>query len=56
MYLNVYSNNVKAIKLYEKCGFKFEGEFREHFKLDDEYLNWKWYGILSEEFNRSIFI
>lgn len=49
VYLSVYSNNPAAIKLYEKSGFKFEGEFREHFLLDGEYVGWKWYGILKDE-------
>ncbi|MCR5397386.1 MAG: GNAT family N-acetyltransferase [Lachnospiraceae bacterium] len=51
VYLNVLSNNIPAIRLYEKSGFKFEGEFREHIRQDGEYLNWKWYGILANEFN-----
>ena len=51
VYLSVYSNNKAAIKLYERCGFILEGEFREHFLMDGNYLNWKWYGILSDEFN-----
>ena len=53
VYLNVLSNNIPAIRLYEKCGFKFEGEFREHIRQGGEYLNWKWYGILSSEFDNS---
>jgi diamine N-acetyltransferase len=51
VYLSVYSNNYSAIKLYEKCGFKFEGEFRNHFIIENEYVGWKWYGILKEEYN-----
>lgn len=50
VYLNVYSNNIYAIKLYEKCGFTFEGEFRNHFIINGEPVGWKWYGILKEEF------
>lgn len=55
VYLSVYSNNVAAIRLYERCGFKYEGEFREHFVIDGEYVNWKWYGILREEFDKALF-
>ena len=29
LYLRVYSDNIKAIKLYQKCGFKIEGTLRE---------------------------
>ena len=50
VYLNVFSDNEPAIKLYERCGFKFEGEFREHLRKGDKFLNWKWYGILAKEF------
>ena len=55
VYLNVFSNNVAAIKLYEKSGFKFEGEFRNHLIINGEYMNWKWYGILDSEYKKSIF-
>ena len=53
VYLNVFSNNVPAIKLYERCGFKFEGEFREHLRINGKFVNWKWYGILAKEFCQS---
>ena len=56
IYLSVYSNNEAAIKLYEKCGFKYEGEFRNHFIIDDLYVGWKWYGMLKDEFNRNMFL
>lgn len=55
VYLNVFSNNEAAIRLYERAGFKFEGEFREHLKIDGKYMNWKWYGILDDEFDKSIY-
>ena len=50
VYLNVLADNTKAIHLYEKCGFTLEGEFREHLKIGDTYVNWKWYGMLKNEF------
>ena len=28
VYLNVYGDNISAVKLYERSGFRFEGEFR----------------------------
>lgn len=50
VYLNVFSDNTAAIKLYEKCGFIYEGEFREHICRDGKFINWKWYGILHDEY------
>jgi len=50
VYLTVLADNKSAIKLYERCGFKLEGEFREHLKINGKYVNWKWYGILRQDF------
>ena len=50
VYLNVLSENEKAIRLYEKCGFIYEGEFRKHLFLRGEYKSLKWYSILKEDF------
>lgn len=50
VYLNVLSDNINAIKLYEKCGFVFEGEFKEHIKVHEQLKNLKWYGILKENY------
>lgn len=52
VYLNVLSENIRAIRLYEKCGFVFEGEFRKHLFLRGEYHSLRWYGMLKEEFKR----
>jgi len=42
VYLYVYSFNKRAIRSYEKCGFKIEGRLREHIfrdgKYHDEYI------------------
>ncbi len=54
VYLSVYSNNIAAIRMYEGSGFKLEGEFRKHFIIDGEYVGWKWYGILKEEFDEIV--
>ena len=51
VYLNVLENNKKAINMYEKIGFNYEGEFRDHIKKGGEYLNLKWYGMISGECN-----
>ena len=53
VYLNVFSNNASAIKLYERCGFRPEGEFRNHFLIDGQYVGWKWYGMLKDEFDET---
>ena len=53
VYLNVYSHNTPARKLYEQMGFKYEGEFREHFFINGKYINLSWYGILRNEYNQA---
>lgn len=52
IFLNVLSENKKAIHMYEKCGFVYEGEFRQHIFLKGELKNLKWYSILKEEYNK----
>lgn len=52
IYLNVLAENIRAIRLYEKCGFVFEGEFRKHIFVAGKYQNLRWYSILDEEFNK----
>lgn len=52
VYLNVLSENTRAIRFYEKMGFIYEGEFREHLCVNDTYKNLKWFGILKEDFER----
>ena len=55
VYLNVLSDNIAAIKLYVKCGFRFEGEFREHLVLNGKRVSLKWYGMLENEFEKNNF-
>lgn len=50
IYLNVLSDNERAIRLYEKTGFVYEGEFRKHLFLRGEYKTLKWYSMLREEY------
>ena len=52
VYLNVLSDNQRAIRLYEKCGFVYEGEFRKHLFLRGEYKSLKLYGMLKEEWEK----
>lgn len=50
VYLNVLSENMRAIHLYEKCGFLYEGTFRKHLCVKGEFKTLKWYSILKEEY------
>ena len=52
VYLNVLEDNTRAISLYEKSGFVYEGEFRNHLFLNGRYRTLKWYGILKEEYKQ----
>lgn len=49
VYLNVLEDNFRANAFYKKCGFVFEGCFREHLFLDGEFKNLNWYGITRED-------
>lgn len=53
VYLNVLSENARAIRLYEKSGFIYEGEFRNHLCLRGNYKSLKWYGILKQEYDNN---
>ena len=50
VYLNVLAENQVAIKLYEKCGFVYEGEFRKHLFIRGEYKSLKWYAMLQDDY------
>lgn len=50
VYLTVLADNEAAIKLYERCGFIFEGELRDHLFLNGRYVSWKLYGMLDREY------
>lgn len=50
VYLNVISCNIRAKRLYEKAGFRYEGCFRRHLKLNGEWQDWDWFAILRNEF------
>ena len=55
VYLNVISENKRAIRLYEKCGFIYEGELRDHLFIKGNYISWKLYGMIEDEYSESIF-
>lgn len=50
VYLDVVSNNVRAVKFYEKFGFKYEGEFKEAINIKGNLEDLKWYRMLKSEF------
>lgn len=50
VYLNVISDNIVAIKMYEKIGFQFEGKFRNHIMIHGVIKSLSWYAVLREEF------
>lgn len=52
VYLNVLSENIRAIKFYEKIGFTYEGEFKKHLRINSEYKDLKWYGFLKEDYRK----
>lgn len=50
VYLNVLSDNEKAIGLYKKIGFQYEGEWKKHLFLNGNFCNLLWYAILRDEY------
>ena len=53
VYLTVLADNIAAIKLYEKCGFIYEGELRDHIFKNGRYVSWKLYGMLEGEYEKN---
>jgi len=50
IYLNVLSNNYRAVGFYEKFGFVFERETRKYMINIDKYQNLRWYALMREEY------
>lgn len=50
IYLNVLTENGRANHFYQKFGFLFEGEFKDHILIHGELKSLKWYRLLKEEF------
>lgn len=48
VYLNVLSDNARAIRFYEKYGFRYEGEFEDDLYLNGEWKTLKWYAIVKK--------
>jgi len=51
IYLNVLSSNLRAIKFYEKYGFKKEGVFKNHIYHLGNYVDMIWYAFFKNDFN-----
>jgi len=48
--LNVFSFNQRALRMYQKCGFKEEGRLRQELFRDGEYHDIILMGLLREEY------
>jgi len=51
IYAIIFESNEASIKLFEKCGFKFEGRHRKAHYVNDQYWDELVYGILREEYD-----
>lgn len=54
IYLYTDFENERAIRLYEKVGFKREGLLRKELYYKDRYINRYYYGLLKEEFEEGM--
>lgn len=50
VYLNVLVENERANAFYKKCGFQYEGVFKEHLCIRGEYKDLNWYGMTREDY------
>ena len=51
--LNVFSFNQRALRMYQKCGFKEEGRLRQELFRDGEYHDIILMGLLREEYQNT---
>lgn len=49
VFLRVFADNIRAIKSYEKAGFRFEGRFRQDVLIDGVGYDMVFMGILRDE-------
>ena len=55
VYLNVLDENIRANKFYRKCGFIYEGKFKQHLYLQvkngggTSYKDLNWYAIINTD-------
>ena len=54
VYLNVTTQNVRANKFYTKCGFTFEGTFRQAILIKGQLCDLNWYAMLAEDYERRL--
>jgi RimJ/RimL family protein N-acetyltransferase len=52
IYLHVFSDNVAALRTYEKCGFSQEGMLRQAAHIDGKYVDVTVMGVLRHDFKR----
>lgn len=53
IYLNVFSDNIRAKKFYSKLNFTYEGTFRQHILSADGMIHdLDWYGILRDTYEK----
>ncbi|HET7770120.1 MAG TPA: GNAT family protein [Chloroflexota bacterium] len=50
VYLRVLEYNARAIRTYEKCGFKIEGTLRDEMRVQGRWHNLIYMGALSDDF------
>ena len=51
VYLRVLEYNARAVRTYEKCGFRVEGILRQEMKVDDQWHDLIYMGVLADEFS-----
>jgi diamine N-acetyltransferase len=49
VYLNVLEDNIRAVKMYEKTGFRLEGRFLRHLFKNGEYRNLLWFAMTRDD-------
>lgn len=48
VYTNVLEDNKRSCRYVEKCGFVYEGTFKDHLYINGEYHNLNWYAIINK--------
>lgn len=51
VFLYVRTDNVRAVKFYEKYRLRYEGEFLQQYYINNEFKDIKWYAILKTEYS-----
>ena len=52
VYFNVLSDNINAVRFYEKFGFIYEGEFLNHIFVHNRIHSLKWFRLMKSEYER----